>query len=656
MTSKGHWRRWSAGAVLAALLAGAGGLAFAHQGGSVSGYDTRALLAAEGPREERGAWYVPPLPPEEQRTQAVHTVVLPNGKVLIVNGSSNRNRRVLDEVREGVDVTNPWLVDNTALFDPSAIPLEDPSAGKTGDAIPTGWSRISSPPTSLNEAVDLFCAGHVHLSDGKVLFVSGTENYYPTEKFHGSRGAWTFDWRTAQWTSAGHLADGHWYPGVVSLGDGRVAIFSGIALNRFDNSPRLEVYDPAKPVAEAWSWVDLTKVPHSPFSTPVADGPRAPIDRLNNYPRLYPMDDGRIMVTGDGAGGGDFTTRNTYLVSIGPAKADGSAPEVTSALGPSRKAPRKSYGTAVLDPNTPGDILLLGGMAGSDNINYGPTLPPPSGDIRVTSDLERFTPTGAAQGADGAAAGTWAYVPDFLGDQPPDQRIMHNAVILPTKAILVVGGGNYAFHDPVVRPQLLTPDASAPGGYRTSWMNPGTQPRLYHNNALLLPDGRVFVAGGNSTRALVDMGSGKVALDIVRTDNATFKTVEKGRASVPAEVWQVELFYPSYLFTYENGGSGHRPVIIEAPETLAYGATASAKVDTSKTDGAALVLIKLGSATHGWDAGQRLSDLTFTDDGSNTLHFTAPTNRAVYTPGYYMLFYVDGNGVPSVAKMVRLEG
>ncbi|MEE9145854.1 MAG: galactose oxidase early set domain-containing protein, partial [Candidatus Tectomicrobia bacterium] len=59
---------------------------------------------------------------------------------------------------------------------------------------------------------------------------------------------------------------------------------------------------------------------------------------------------------------------------------------------------------------------------------------------------------------------------------------------------------------------------------------------------------------------------------------------------------------------------------------------------------------------HGWDAGQRLSDLTFTDDGSNTLHFTAPTNRAVYTPGYYMLFYVDGNGVPSVAKMVRLEG
>ena len=34
--------------------------------------------------------------------------------------------------------------------------------------------------------------------------------------------------------------------------------------------------------------------------------------------------------------------------------------------------------------------------------------------------------------------------------------------------------------------------------------------------------------------------------------------------------------------------------------------------------------------------------------------FTAPTNRDLYPPGYYMLFYVNNQGQPSIAKMVRL--
>ena len=70
-----------------------------------------------------GAWYTVPLPPKSDRMQGVHTAVLPNGKVLIVNGSSNRNRIENGKILDGVDVTDPKVLDNTAIFDPS---LSDP--------------------------------------------------------------------------------------------------------------------------------------------------------------------------------------------------------------------------------------------------------------------------------------------------------------------------------------------------------------------------------------------------------------------------------------------------------------------------------------------------------------------------------------------------
>src|ERR1044072_9498040 len=40
--------------------------------------------------------------------------------------------------------------------------------------------------------------------------------------------------------------------------------------------------------------------------------------------------------------------------------------------------------------------------------------------------------------------------------------------------------------------------------------------------------------------------------------------------------------------------------------------------------------------------------------GTGTLTVTAPPNAKVAPPGYYMLFLVDANGVPSVATFVQL--
>jgi hypothetical protein len=64
--------------------------------------------------------------------------------------------------------------------------------------------------------------------------------------------------------------------------------------------------------------------------------------------------------------------------------------------------------------------------------------------------------------------------------------------------------------------------------------------------------------------------------------------------------------------------------------------------------------IRLGSVTHAFDQNQRYSRLTFTrsEDG---LLVTAPNSRNSSPPGHYLLFILDGSGVPSVARVIRIQ-
>ena len=38
------------------------------------------------------------------------------------------------------------------------------------------------------------------------------------------------------------------------------------------------------------------------------------------------------------------------------------------------------------------------------------------------------------------------------------------------------------------------------------------------------------------------------------------------------------------------------------------------------------------------------------------LNVTAPSNPNIAPPGYYMLFILNGSGVPSVAKIIQISG
>ena len=633
------------------------------------------LRAVEGTAKKMGAWYTPPMPENiNERMQGLHVTLLPNGKVLIVNGGSVRLSLVANGV-EGKDGRKPWLLDNTSLFDPT---LSDPDPLLDAEGKPINridysgnpFTKIKSPPSPVkykgsdsDNVNDPFCGGHLHLPNGDVLFVSGSWFPYPAPTPLGTKQANRYDWKQNKWDLAGEMSDGHWYPALLPLDNGKIAIFSGISFNsvlagadwgnNLKVSTKLDIYDPTKPAADAWQSIDLKNLPNSPYNTLQEDGES---DFIALYPHTYPTKDGRFLITGDSGGTRELPrrkTHNTYFLSIRDSK-DGLS--VSFEPGPKREGWSKYYTTSLLDPNSPnGDILLMGGLEGMNNPNFGPDLPIEG--ARTTADLERW------QAPASGGIGEWKLKENFLGTSPYARRTTHNAVILPSKQVLVVGGGNYVFYLPVHHPTLMTPDEKAALGYKTEWMNPGTEPRLYHSNALLLPDARVLAIGGQGGYAAWDNRNGPITepvdtLKQVRLDikAGTGDLAEKGQNFFSAETWQPEIFSPPYLFI-----DGPRPEITKALEQITYGSEQKIAVN-NPTEKASLVLIKLGTVTHGYDFGQRLVDLKFKQSTIRELNgksfsftsFTAPTDKHMSPPGYYMLFYVNDKGKPSHAKIVQL--
>jgi len=196
-------------------------------------------------------------------------------------------------------------------------------------------------------------------------------------------------------------------------------------------------------------------------------------------------------------------------------------------------------------------------------------------------------------------------------------RSYHVLTALPDGDVLVTGGGrttgNADLPNAVYEAELWSPTAE-------TWSTLGAMhaPRLYHATALLLPDARVLVSGGGR-------GLGYVA---------------------SSDQLSAEVFAPPYLF------KGARPTISSAPAELAYNQSfAVATPDAGNISKVAL--IPLGSMTHAINMNQRYVPLAFTA-GTGTLAVTAPGNGTLAPPGYYMLFIVGTNGVPSVAAIVRL--
>ena len=203
-----------------------------------------------------------------------------------------------------------------------------------------------------------------------------------------------------------------------------------------------------------------------------------------------------------------------------------------------------------------------------------------------------------------------------------------NATLLADGSVLATGGMTSTAKSPLVDLNNAATAAERWDPATGQWtvLASANRIRQYHSTAVLLPDGRVMTGGGGICGACMTVGY-----------------LEKN----------IEYFTPPYL--YEKDGSGQlaaRPVISTAPASIGVN-TGFTISSPQGADIKKVALVGLGDATHGVDQGQRYVPLNFTASGT-TLTVTGPPNGGVAPPGYYMLFVIDADGVPSVAKMVQV--
>jgi galactose oxidase len=141
---------------------------------------------------------------------------------------------------------------------------------------------------------------------------------------------------------------------------------------------------------------------------------------------------------------------------------------------------------------------------------------------------------------------------------------------------------------------------------------------------MLLPDGRVLSSGSG----------------------------EGGGVSFENSQLTAQIFNPPYLFN-ADGMPATRPVITSAPSSISYGSSFTVQTPDagSVTRGN---LIRLSSVTHAFNQSQLIYPLTFSAAGPTTVQAVGPTNGNLAPPGPYLLFLLNAQGVPSVAKVVTV--
>ncbi|MFJ8143941.1 galactose oxidase-like domain-containing protein [Streptomyces sp. NPDC096048] len=480
--------------------------------------------------------------PTRNPVRSMHSVVLHNGKVLLIAGSGNDPERF-----EAGTFTS-------AVYDP-----------QTGD-----YETVPTPK-------DMFCAGHVQLKDGRVLVMSGNAGYPSADGtlgYQGYKDSYIFDPETETYTKTNDMNDGHWYPSATILGNGDVISFGGLREDSTGSvtadlwSDEQQKWLPTWQVNQTWSYWGL-------------------------YPSMILMQDGRLFYSGSHVFGNN-------IPGTGSAIYDYDANSITQVPGLQDKDVRDQSASVLLPPAQDQKVLTIGG----GNIDSNPDA------NRLTDIIDLKQPDPAYVAGPPLPQGTVD-----LGNGPVPQtgdqgKMYVSTVLLPDGTVLETGGALHNRADPVFETSIFDPE--------TETFDPvaaDPEARGYHSSAFLLPDGRVMTTGDNP-------GNGSWNHD-------------------------VSVYTPPYLLR------GERPAITSVIDTeWNYGDTQRITVDRPI---AKAELIRPAAVTHSSDPNQRFVDLPLSVDGNNVdLNVTSNPNLA--PPGWYMLFAVDANGVPSVAKWVRLDG
>ena len=352
---------------------------------------------------------------------AVHAALLHTGKILIFSGDQHDK-----------DLHDAGDTNHTRLYDP----------------VTNAVTTLGTPP------VDLFCAGHAFLVDGRLLVAGGTDDFpghggLHVEHFPGTRDSFAYNPRTNGWTTLAPMVPepgrttggGRWYPTLVTLADGKVLALTGHPKaddTRHDNNSP-EAFSPSPRNQGTWRLV--------------GPGPD-PAHAMSYYPRAHVLPDGEVFIVTP-VGGQSVRLRTDGYVwrNVAPQPGDGiyHGFGCSTALLPLRHD--QGYRARVLAVN---------------------------GGQPIVIDLGASTPS-------------WVPTPGrALAGSPRREHAI--ATLLPTGEVLVSGGVRNPADDAtaVLAAEIFNPETNA---WRAA--EAASVVRNYHSVALLLPDGRVWTCGGN---------------------------------------------------------------------------------------------------------------------------------------------------------------
>jgi hypothetical protein len=378
--------------------------------------------------------------------------------------------------------------------------------------------------------------------------------------------------------SAIHLLAPRWYPTAMILTNGSILIIGGEEGPNGAPSPNLEILPATGGGLVHLEWLART-------------------DPLNLYPFLTVLPSGNIFVA--------YYNEARILepVNFNTIRQLPNMPGCVNDFTAGRTYPLE--GTMMLLPQyapytSPLSIIICGG---SSNVGGG-------GAMAIDNCV-------STQPDDPSA--------DWVLERMPSQRTMISMVALPDGTYLIVNGaqrGEAGFGlASLPNLQAVLYDPSQPIGSRFSLMAKTTIARMYHNEAVLLQDGRVLITGSDPQDA-----------------------------QFPQE-YRVEVFLPPYLL---NGATRPSFTIQNKDWSYSQQITIDVTLPSGNAHGVRVSLLGATSATHGNSMGQRTIFPAVTCSAT-TCTITAPPGANICPPGWFQLFLLDGP-TPSNSIWVRIGG
>ncbi|MFE0698921.1 galactose oxidase-like domain-containing protein [Streptomyces sp. NPDC058872] len=600
-----------------------------------------------------GSWAEVPVP-AEYRINAIHAALLHTGKVLLIAGSGNDQKNFDAGTFE------------TILWDPAR----------------NAFKKVPTP-------VDFFCSGHTQLPDGRLLVAGGTARYEvldgevkkagggmrvknesPDKEVTLKKGTVFRSPSGIEYVSTSevtvprakrefeisYFASGQMKPWKtkVTAAESRVFVEAreegpqaltteaaqyevvGLTGEDADN-----VYGLAQKITTEKQ--DFQGIKAAYEFDPKAEKyvPVAPMKDARWYPTLVGLQDGRVLAVsglndvGDVVPGdneiydpeskkwtkGPFHYFPTYpalfLTQGGKLLYTGS----NAGYGPADKG--REPGLWDLEANT---FTKLGGLTDPDQLETSASL------LLPPAQNQKVMVLGGGGVGESERSTARTSIVDLSADSPvftdgpalPQGTRYLSSVLMPDDTVFTSGGSrDYRGRSgsDILKAQFYDPGSNA----FTEAAEP-TVGRNYHSEALLLPDGRVATFGSDP---LYD-----------DEDNTKLGTFEQ----------RIEVFTPPYL---HRAGTA-RPVLGGGSRELDRNGRA-----TFTTEDAGRIvkarLMRPSAVTHTTDVEQRSIALGLTKGSDGvTLTIDVPDDRTLVPPGWYMLFVVDGDGVPSEAQWIRV--